>query len=238
MAAPDRAPALAAVGLVRRLGAGAAAREVLRGIELTVAAGEFVALVGPSGSGKSTLLYLLGGLDRPDAGRVEVGGVDLSTVRDDALARLRNRLLGFVYQFHFLLPEFSALENVLMPLWARGAGRCAADRSYAAGLLERVGLAGYEARLPRELSGGEQQRVAVARALVNRPEVLLADEPTGNLDTANARMVYELFRQLNRDLGQTILVVTHDPEWAGSSDRVIRLLDGRVVGDGREGEAP
>jgi len=218
-------------GLVRRLGQGAAAREVLRGITLEIAEGEFTALVGPSGSGKSTLLYLLGGLDHPDAGGVEIAGEDLARVGEDALARLRNRLIGFVYQFHFLLPEFSALENVLMPLWARGGGRSRPERAWGGELLERVGLADKADKLPRELSGGEQQRVAVARALVNRPRLLLADEPTGNLDSANASAVYELFRELNRGFGQTILVVTHDPEWAARSDRVLRLLDGLLVGD-------
>jgi lipoprotein-releasing system ATP-binding protein len=227
---------LVARGLVRRLGQGAAAREVLRGITLEIGEGEFAALVGPSGSGKSTLLYLLGGLDHPDAGGVEIAGEDLARVGEDALARLRNRLIGFVYQFHFLLPEFSALENVLMPLWARGGGRSRSERAWGSELLQRVGLAEEVDKLPRELSGGEQQRVAVARALVNRPRLLLADEPTGNLDSANAHAVYELFRELNRSFGQTILVVTHDPEWAAQSDRVLRLLDGLVVGDERRKE--
>jgi lipoprotein-releasing system ATP-binding protein len=236
VAVHDDGSVLVARGLVRRLGQGAAAREVLRGIDLEIHQGEFVALVGPSGSGKSTLLYLLGGLDRPDAGRVEIAGRDLAGVGDDALARLRNQLIGFVYQFHFLLPEFSSLENVLMPLWARGAGRSRADRAWARELLERVGLAELADKLPRELSGGEQQRVAVARAMVNRPRLLLADEPTGNLDSTNARTVYELFRELNLGFGQTILVVTHDPEWAARSDRVLHLLDGLLVGDDRREE--
>jgi lipoprotein-releasing system ATP-binding protein len=225
---------LEARGLVRRLGTGAAAREVLRGIDLRIDEGEFAALVGPSGSGKSTLLYLLGGLDHPDAGSVLVDGTDLSSVGDDALARLRNRLIGFVYQFHFLLPEFTALENVLMPLWARGGGTSRTDRERGDELLRRVGLQEHAGKRPRELSGGEQQRVAVARALVNRPRLLLADEPTGNLDSSNARAVYELFRELNRAYSQTILVVTHDPEWAARSDRVLRLLDGRIVADERK----
>jgi lipoprotein-releasing system ATP-binding protein len=230
------AAVLTARGLVRRLGVGAAAREVLRGVDITIDAGEFVALVGPSGSGKSTLLYLLGGLDHPDAGSVEIDAEDLATVGDDDLAKLRNRLIGFVYQFHFLLPEFSALENVLMPLWARGGGRSREDRAWGTELLGRVGIAEKAGKLPRELSGGEQQRVAVARSLVNRPRLLLADEPTGNLDSVNAKAVYELFRELNSDFGQTILVVTHDTDWAARSDRVLRLLDGRLVGDERRRE--
>jgi lipoprotein-releasing system ATP-binding protein len=228
---------LVAQGLVRRLGQGAAAREVLRGVTLAIGEGEFTALVGPSGSGKSTLLYLLGGLDHPDAGSVEIAGNPLAGIGGDALAKLRNRLVGFVYQFHFLLPEFSALENVLMPLWARGGGRSRVDRAWGGELLDRVGLASAARKLPRELSGGEQQRVAVARAVVNRPRLLLADEPTGNLDSVNARTVYELFRELNRDMRQTILVVTHDAGWAARSDRVLHLLDGVLVGDERKGES-
>ena len=228
-------PVLVARALVRRLGQGAAAREVLRGVDLTIVAGEFVALVGPSGSGKSTLLYLLGGLDHPDGGSVEIAGERLAGVSDDALARMRNRLIGFVYQFHFLLPEFSALDNVLMPLWARGGGRSRNERAWGAELLTRVGLGDHLGKLPNQLSGGEQQRVAVARALVNHPCLLLADEPTGNLDSVNARMIYDLFRELNGALGQTIMVVTHDSEWASRSDRVLQLLDGRLVGDQRRG---
>lgn len=223
--------ALKAHGISRRLGTGAAQREVLRGIELSLKRGEFVALCGPSGSGKSTLLYILGGLDRPDAGTVEVAGKALAAADEDGLARLRNQLIGFVYQFHFLLPEFTALENVLMPLWARGKHLLPKEKDWARELLARVGLADKSHRLPRELSGGEQQRVAIARALVARPALLLADEPTGNLDSANAKKVFELFRQLNRDLQQTILVVTHDEHWAEASDRVIYLLDGQIVGD-------
>lgn len=225
---------LRARGICRQLGTGAARREVLRGIDLTLKKGEFVALCGPSGSGKSTLLYILGGLDRPDAGVVEIAGKTLAAADDDGLAKLRNRLIGFVYQFHFLLPEFSALENVLMPLWARGKRLCREDKDWARELLARVGLADKTHRLPRELSGGEQQRVAIARALVTRPALLLADEPTGNLDSANAKKVYELFRKVNQDLRQTILVVTHDEQWAKASDRVIYLLDGQIVGDGKK----
>jgi lipoprotein-releasing system ATP-binding protein len=218
-------------GVERWLGAGAARSQVLKGIDLEVRAGDFAAMIGPSGSGKSTLLYLLGGLDRPDAGSIRIDGVDIARASDAVLTRLRNQQIGFVYQFHFLLPEFTALENVLMPLWARGRGNSRAERGWGQELLARVGLADKAGRLPRELSGGEQQRVAIARALVNRPRILLADEPTGNLDTKNAHTVYELFRELSRAHGQTILVVTHDQDWAERSDRVLRLLDGRLVGD-------
>jgi lipoprotein-releasing system ATP-binding protein len=226
---------LRARGLVRRLGSGAGRRDVLRGIDLEIRDGEFAALVGPSGSGKSTLLYLLGGLDTPDEGTVEIDGARLGGLDQDDLARLRNRLVGFVYQFHFLLPEFSALENVLLPLWARGEGTSRGDREWGRELLDSVGLANRVQALPRELSGGEQQRVAVARALASRPRVLLADEPTGNLDSENAHAVYDLFRELNSARKQTILVVTHDRDWADRSDRVLRLLDGRLVGDERRG---
>lgn len=228
-------PALEAMAVSRRLGTGASARDVLRHVSLALEEGEFAALTGPSGSGKSTLLYILGGLDRPDAGEVRVAGISLSGVSDDELARLRNRTIGFVYQFHFLLPEFSALENVLMPLWARGGGRSREDQEWARELLVQVGLSHKFHSLPRELSGGEQQRVAIARALVNRPKVVLADEPTGNLDSRNAAAVYDLFRTLHQNLRQTILVVTHDPLWAAASDRVLQLLDGQIVADERRG---
>lgn len=243
MARSDRGPeaafpiAIRVEGVCRKLGVGAAAREVLRDVTFAMSRGEFAALTGPSGSGKSTLLYILGGLDRPDSGTVEVAGISLNQVSDDELATLRNRLIGFVYQFHFLLPEFSALENVLLPLWARGRGLSAEDRAWAEELLYRVGLQDKRHRLPRELSGGEQQRVAVARALAGRPAILLADEPTGNLDSKNAKAVYDLFRQLHEELGQTILVVTHDPHWAEASDRVLHLLDGQIVSDERRAGA-
>lgn len=235
---PKEEPVLEAKDLVRRLGTGAEAREVLRGVSFSLARGEFVALTGPSGSGKSTLLYLLGGLDRPDSGTVKVAGYPLSQLDEEELARFRNRFIGFVYQFHFLLPEFSALDNVLMPLWARGEGRSREDKAWALELLDQVGLAHKAGKIPRELSGGEQQRVAVARALVNRPAILLADEPTGNLDSKNAAAVYELFRKLHDSLQQTILVVTHDPRWEAASDRVLQLLDGKIIADQRREGGP
>lgn len=226
---------LRAQNLYKRLGMGAAARDVLRDVSLTLRTGEFAALTGPSGSGKSTLLYILGGLDRPDRGSVEIAGVSLNTATENTLDVLRNRYIGFVYQFHFLLPEFSALENVLMPLWARGEGFSPEDRAWAEELLRRVGLYEKRNKLPRELSGGEQQRVAVARALAGKPEIVLADEPTGNLDSQNAKNIYNLFREINEQLGQTILVVTHDQNWAAASDRVFHLLDGQVVSEETRG---
>lgn len=224
-------PAVRAENLHKCLGVGGAAREVLRGITLTLQSGEFTALTGPSGSGKSTLLYILGGLDRPDKGTVEIAGVNLNVASDQELTQLRNRFIGFVYQFHFLLPEFSALQNVLMPLWARGQGNSRQEKAWAEELLAKVGLYDKREKLPRELSGGEQQRVAVARALVGKPTIVLADEPTGNLDSENAKKIYDLFRKIHDELKQTILVVTHDPNWAAASDRVLHLLDGQIVSE-------
>jgi lipoprotein-releasing system ATP-binding protein len=222
------AAVLTARGLVRRLGAGAAAREVLRGVDITIAAGEFVALVGPSGSGKSTLLYLLGGLDHPDAGSVEIAGEDLATVNEDALAKLRNRLIGFVYQFHFLLPEFSALENVSMPLLI-GRRPAAEARRRAHELLAEVGLAERAHHRPGALSGGEQQRVAVARALAASPRAVLADEPTGDLDRATGQRLHETLRSLVRARGLTVVVVTHNEELARGCDRVLKLEGGHLL---------
>jgi lipoprotein-releasing system ATP-binding protein len=202
--------------------------EVLKGVSLAVAAGELVSIAGPSGVGKSTLLHLLGGLERPTGGKISYGETNLAELTDLALARFRNRHAGFVFQFHHLLPEFSALENVMLPLLIRRATQGAA-RERAAALLGRVGLSGRLRHRPGELSGGEQQRVAIARALVGEPAVLLADEPTGNLDSKTGEEVFELLRELNQETRLTCILITHNEELARRTDRVLRMLDGRMV---------
>jgi lipoprotein-releasing system ATP-binding protein len=199
--------------------------EILKGIDLAVSQGEVVTIVGASGSGKSTLLHLLGGLDRPSAGAVYWRERDLASLDDDALALLRGVHVGFVFQFHHLLPEFTALENVLIPQMIQGAPTHAA-RTRAEELLSSVGLAGRLHHLPSELSGGEAQRVAVARALANSPRVIFADEPTGNLDSASSGELQELFARLNKEAGQTFVIVTHNEGFARHSDRVFRMQDG------------
>lgn len=195
-----------------------------------IALGEFVAITGPSGSGKSSLLYLLGLLDAPTSGRLFLDGIDTSGLSDDQLADLRLAELGFVFQSHFLLPEFSAIENVMLPMRRLGRLPAAVARARAERLLAEVGLGGQGAKLPSQLSGGQSQRVSVARALANDPRVILADEPTGNLDTASSHMVQDLLRELARRHGRAVVVVTHDPEFAASADRTIRIVDGRIQG--------
>jgi ABC-type lipoprotein export system ATPase subunit len=224
-------PVIELVDLHRTLGEGEAAVHVLKGVNLKIHAGEFCAIVGPSGSGKSTLMYLLGALDRPDSGKVLIDGQDTARLGDRELADLRNSKVGFIFQFHYLMPEFSALENVMMPMFRRGTPRAEAE-SRAQALLDRLGIGDKFKRPPNRLSGGEQQRVAIARALANDPLVVLGDEPTGNLDTHNADNVFSVFEKLIKEEGQTFVVVTHDLDLAARTDRIIRLVDGEVVDDG------
>jgi len=201
--------------------------EVLRGVDISLSAGEVVSIVGPSGAGKTTLLNVLSTLDRPDSGSVIVDGVDLAGLKDRALARFRNAHIGFVFQFHQLLPEFNALENAMLPALVGGRSEAEAETA-AMARLQELGLADRAKHLPSQLSGGEQQRVAVARALVNDPPLLFADEPSGNLDSANADALHDLFFELRDRHGLTIALVTHNEGLAGRADRRIRLRDGRV----------
>jgi lipoprotein-releasing system ATP-binding protein len=216
---------IAAQGLTKTFTEGGRTLDVLRGVNLEIAAGARVAIVGASGSGKTTLLQLLGGLDEPTAGAVLIAGSNIHELDQVERGRLRNRALGFVYQFHHLLPEFSALENVALPLLVRGVAANEAERE-ARELLARVGLAERLTHRPGQLSGGERQRTAVARALVTRPAAVLADEPTGNLDRPTGQRVFDLLLELNASMGTSLIVVTHDPGLAGRMDRVLELEAG------------
>lgn len=221
--------ALECRGLHKSLGEGETRVHVLRGVDLQLRRGEINAVVGPSGCGKSTLLYLLGLLDRQDAGTIFVNGEETPANSDGRHTSLRCEHIGFVFQFHFLLPEFTALENVMLPM--RKLGRLGEPemQERSRQLLGDVGLGSKTHRLPTQLSGGEQQRVAIARALANRPTVLLADEPTGNLDVKNSLMIFDALTRLARDSGQAVLIVTHNPELAERCDRILRMEDGRFI---------
>jgi lipoprotein-releasing system ATP-binding protein len=215
-------------GIARSFRQGRAVLHVLSGVDLQARPGELVALVGPSGSGKSTLLHIAGLLERPDAGEVFLDGEDCSRLDDDRRTAIRRAAIGFVYQYHHLLPEFSAEENVVLPQMIAGRRR-SEGRERARALLNRLGLADRLAHRPGQLSGGEQQRVAIARALANRPKIVLADEPTGNLDPATAEEVFDLFLTLARDAGLTAVIATHNPALAARMDRTVRLEGGRLV---------
>lgn len=208
----------------------------LDGVSASLAPGELTALVGPSGSGKSTLLNLIGLLDRPTAGRIVITGQDTSQLSDRELTALRARALGFVFQFHHLLPAFTALENVMLPAWGDRGWPTPEMREHAEEMLREVGLADRMHYRATNLSGGQQQRVAIARALVRRPPLVLADEPTGNLDTASSDEVFELMRRFNDQLATTFLIVTHDPRIASRCARVIEMIDGRIASDRRAGD--
>ncbi|HEX7021079.1 MAG TPA: ABC transporter ATP-binding protein [Gemmatimonadaceae bacterium] len=224
-------PLLSVRGVVRDYGARVRTR-ALRGVDLDLHRGEFAALIGPSGSGKSTLLNIIGLLDRPTDGRVFVEGADTSGMDERALTTLRARTLGFVFQFHHLLPAFTAVENVMLPEWGDAGAPTREMRERAEAMLAAVGLTDRARYKARDLSGGQQQRVAIARAMVRRAPLVLADEPTGNLDTASADDAFELMRRFNRDYRTSFLVVTHDPRIASRCERVIEIVDGRVTSDG------
>ena len=200
---------------------------VIKGLNLEIRKGAVAIIMGPSGVGKSTLLHVLGLLDNPDSGEIRIGGQNVANLDDDKIAKLRNDTIGFVFQFHHLLPEFSALENVLMPAMIYNKEK--ETKEYALHLLDMVGLSHRLNHKPRELSGGEQQRVAVARAIVNKPQIVLADEPTGNLDRANGESLYNLLLKLNEEMGQTLLIVTHNEQMTEKASHLIELEDGKVV---------
>jgi lipoprotein-releasing system ATP-binding protein len=212
--------------------------QVLFGVDLDIAAGEFVALVGASGSGKSTLLNLVGLLDTPSAGRVLIAGRDAATLGEDERSRLRREHLGFIFQSHYLLPDFSVIENVFLPCRLRGEAPEGTGWARVEALIETVGLGEHRHKRPHQLSGGQQQRAAIVRALANQPRLVLADEPTGNLDSQTRDVVFRLMRDLSRRQGQAFLMVTHDPSLAVEVDRVVTISDGRIVAERRPGAPP
>lgn len=218
---------LEAKGVFRSFQTGSVILDVLKGVDLEIYQGEIVALIGPSGSGKSTLLHILGALDRPDKGSINLDSVEVFSLNDKELAHLRNRTVGFVFQFHHLLPEFSALENVMLPKLIAGEGIKSIENK-AMELLDEVGLKDRKDHKPGELSGGEQQRVAVARALINDPKIVIADEPSGNLDRNTAESLHNLILELNRSRNQTFVLATHNLELAQRANRIFRLKDGQV----------
>ena len=229
-------PILELSGVIKEYGEAVKSR-VLHGIDLRVEAGEFAAIIGPSGSGKSTLLNLIGLLDRPTAGRIALRGRVTSEMSEDELTAFRGRALGFVFQFHHLLPELTAIENVMVPEMAVSGWYSLKMESRAIALLAEVGIDEAGRRRVTDLSGGQQQRVAIARALANNPPLVLADEPTGNLDTQTADQVFQLLRRINQQRGTTFLFVTHDPRLAERCDRVIHIIDGRIASDERRSSA-
>lgn len=205
----------------------------LDNVDLDIKKGEFLSIIGPSGSGKSTLLHMIGILDTPTSGNISIDGKVITDMSEKERSKVRNEVLGFIFQYHHLMPDFNALENVMMPLLIGGMKNRDAKRQ-ASALLEEVGLGDRMDHRPNQLSGGQAQRVAIARALANNPGIVIGDEPTGNLDTKASDMIYDLLRKLNRDRGQTFILVTHDEEMARKTDRIIRIVDGRISGDSQE----
>jgi len=205
--------------------------EVLHGINLEIGKGEFSSIIGPSGSGKSTLLNLLGALDKPTDGQIYLNESHINDLNDDELADFRNKNIGFVFQFHHLLPEFTSLENVMIPNWINNGIKAKTKKDRAMELLDLVGLKGFENKLVTKLSGGQKQRVAIARSLMNQPQLILADEPTGNLDTDTSTKIYNLLRDINKELDTTFIIVTHDRHIASKTDRVIEIIDGNIERD-------